>query len=530
MRACLAGIGIWMLVGQFGCSTARVTTSPNAGRLARLLHTVANISDATRARKKADRHLLRYIPPTNPARLAVLMRVVAGYGQSPKMKIYAMNQLMAADQPLAVGVLARQIPRFHHWRVLIHACALARAADDTELLDPLILSLDRPARRFPLVQRPEADAIRALAHNRLRHCLAEKLLHSQILVVRLAALYRLHRLLTRGEFSTLLLTHRHHHDPMPAALCWYVRKFDYIPRSPDQVVWVQEFYKGPFSILAGTAEHDLRLLPMNPARKPMPASYDHNALSVTAQGTILPSKDILPMSYLPNTCMPQGIPPRLIGLLATLTAPHAYAPPEILREKIQRFYAAYRHIRRPGPYPGSPDNPDPSLAANYGRLSYCDLLVLQTLYAALGQRYFRVEVTQLGHQSRGNKKSEEGGLIQFSKHRRPRSSGQTPTLRLKLYASFKQINEGVYVTGPGLLLTTPTGLAQFVFHFQKSDNRRYTGPAPGDLRYVRTTRCVVVIFTSISRHTFDTTADFPDGAVIDLGIVNKSRRTPGKSN
>ncbi len=401
MRACLAGIGIWMLVGQFGCSTAHVTTSPNAGRSARLLHTLGNISDTAGARKKADRHLLRYIPPTNPARLAVLMRVVAGYGQSL------------------------------------------------------------------------------------------------------------------------------------AALCWYGRIFDYIPRSPDQVVWVQELCNGPYSALARSAEHHLRLLPANPVQMLMPMLHDQNKHTPAYAAASVADSQPGPIAHRNNlsyTCMPQGIPPRLIGLLATLTAPHAYAPPEILREKIQRFYAAYRHIRRPGPYPGSPDNPDPSLAANYGRLSYCDLLVLQTLYAALGHQYFRVEVTQLGHQSRGNKKSEEWGLIQFSKHRRRRSSGQTPTLRLKLYASFKQINEGVYVTGPGLLLTTPTGLAQFVFHFQKSDNRRYTGPAPGDLRYVRTTRCVVVIFTSISRHTFDTTADFPDGAVIDMGIVNKSRRTPGKSN
>ena len=527
MHVGITALGLLTITAQLGGCASHIAITRASPKPTLLLHKLGNISDAAIAREKADRHLLRYVPATYRARLAVLIRIIAGYGQAPKIKIYALNQLMAADQSLAIGVLTRQIPRFQHWRVLIHACLLARATGDTALIDPLILSLNRPARRYPLLRRPEAEAIRALAHSSLRHCLAEKLLSSHIMAVRLGALRLLHRLLTRSQFYALLLADRHRRDPMLAALRWYERKFDYIPRSPDQVVWIQEFYDGPYSALARTAEHDLRLLPTNPIQKPMPTlhgQYEHRTASPTGPGTDLFPAANSPVNNFSRTCMPQGISPRLIGLLAALTGPHAYVPPEILRENIQRLYATYRHIRRPGPYRGSPDNPNPSLADNSRKLSYCDLLTLQTLYAALGHRNFRVQVTHWGDQSRFNTKAEEGGLIQLLKHHRPNSIGQAPALGLKLYATFKQINNGVYVTGPDLLLNTPAGLAQFVFHFQKSDNRRYTGPAPGDLEYVRTARCVVVIFTSTSRDTFDTTADFPDGAVIDLGIFKKCHR------
>ena len=141
-----------------------------------------------------------------------------------------------------------------------------------------------------------------------------------------------------------------------------------------------------------------------------------------------------------------------------------------------------------------------------------------------GHRYFRADVTRLGNQSQHNTRTEEGGLIQLRSS--PASSRHValPVLHLKRYRSLKHVNNGVYVTGPALLLATPSGLAQFIFHFQKADNQRYTGPAPGDLRYVRATRCVVVIFTSLSQRTFDATADFPDGAVLDLGVFEKCRQ------
>ena len=511
-----------------GCAGPGTASSRLARRQKTLLRILGNIPDATSTRKKADRHLLHITSADNPARLAVLVGVVTGYGQQPMMKIYAMDQIMAADKLLGIAVLARQIPRFQHWRVLIHACTLAQSTGNRAMVDPLILSLMRPAHRFTLAQRPEANAIRNLCHGGLRRCLANKLFHSHTLTVRLAALKLLYHLLPPTQLYALIFEQNHVSDPMLSALRWYGRKFSYIPHTAAQVAWIEELHGGRFSALARLAELHCRLLPLTGNYSGVMASPSGQVERTGRHAHALrPSRAAASPydhSHFPaHTCMPRGIPPRLIGLLAVLTNPQQYAPPNVLKNIIELYYAGRPHVRRPGPYPGSPDNPDPSLADNAGQLSYCDLLVVQCLYAALAHRYFRADITRLGNQSQRNSLTEEGGLIQLRSSARQTGHRALPALHLALYPSLKHINNGVYVTGPALLLATPTGLAQFIFHFQKTDNQRYTGPAPGDLRYVRATRCVVVIFTSLSQHTFDATADFPNAAVLDLGVFEKCR-------
>ena len=523
-RYSLVGILLLFLGAVCGCA-APDTASQLVLRQNKLLGILQNVSDASDRRKRADRHLLKIMAPDNPARLTALVRVVQGYGQAPTMKIYAMDQLMTADKLLGIAVLARQLPRFQHWRVLSHACALARATGNPAMLDPLILSLNRPARRFAIPQRPESLAIRSLFPEGLRRCLAEKLIAGHTLNARLAALSVLYYLQSRKELYSLIMKQGHAPDALMSALHWYARKFGYVPHTAEQVAWIEELFAGRFSRLVQLAQLHCRFVPpagrhrLAAACKSVTAGNPANRPSSRAATSGLKSHR---GNIRAGTCMPDGIPPRLIGLLAMLANPQLFVPRQNLIAIVQRDYASRRHIRRPGPYPGSPDNPNPSWADNAGKLSYCDLLLVQTLYSALARRYFRAELTQLGRRSRHNTRAEEGGLIQLPAIDRP--SGHTmPRLRLKDYRSLRHINSGVYMTGPALMLDTPSGLAQYIFHFQKMDNQRYTGPAPGDLRYVRAARCVVVIFTSLSRYSFDATADFPDGAVLDLGVFSKSR-------
>lgn len=463
-----------------GCASTGTAPAPGVRRQQRLLHILTDVSDSAEMRQKADRQLVQMSLPSNPARLAALVEVVGGYGQSPTMKIYAMDQLMAANRQLAIAVLARQIPHFEHWRVLRYACSLTVRIGDQALVDPLVLSLNRTATRFTTRQRPEADAIRHLTHGSLRSCLEKKFRHGQMISVRLAALNLLYHLLPTGRLRELVLAGTND-DAMLSSLAWYARLFSYVPHTAPQVAWIEEMHSGAMGPVARAAKWDMR--------------------------------------YLPGHCMENGVPPRLVGLLATLGRPTQYPPIAMLRQRVRRAYAAHRHVRRPGPYPGSPDNPDPSLAANAGKFSYLDWLVIRVLYDALHHEAFRDQIMRLGRQSRHVHGAEQGGLIQFHIVRGQRESEKYPAIHLKLYPSLKNVNSGVYITGPQLLLDTPMGLGQFILHFQKRDNERYTGPAPGDLRYVRFTRCVVVIFTSMSRRAFDTTVDFPSGAVLDLGVA-----------
>ena len=219
--------------------------------------------------------------------------------------------------------------------------------------------------------------------------------------------------------------------------------------------------------------------------------------------------------------MPQGIPPRYVALLAMLGNPSDYPPRSVLLTQVVRLLAQHRHIRRPVPYAGAPTDINPSLSANRRRLSYCDLLLARLFLQAMDRPLFVQSVWTLGNQSRHNTHTEEGGLILpvLPSSTLASTPGNLPEIRLKLYSPEIQFNNTIYVSSPRLLLATPHGLAQFIFHFQHLYNARYTGPAAGDLRYVRRMGCSVVIFTSIGRNLFDTVLDTPSGAVLDLGLV-----------
>ncbi len=479
-RKILMAVTLLSVVLTLGaCAHAPVSSTFYSQHKQNLLRTLTNISASTRSREKADRKLLQFMPPDNPMRLTALMTVIQGYGQRPAMKIYAMDQLLAADKPLAVAVLAGQIPRFQHWRVLIHACHLSVDIGDQAMVDPLILSLDRPARRFTLAKRPESQAIRELTDRSVRNCLTRKLDCGHVLAVRLAALHLLYHLLRPEQFYALAVAHRKYSDSMLLAIRWYAHKFCYVPHTAPQVAWIEELHDGPLSTLARAAQSHVRWLPR--AGQPRHATmrhkhFDHGGTPASMGASATDCGKVLHKEGIGPSCMPNGIPPCFMGLLAVLADPQAYPPSGELLHGVTRDYYAHRHIRRPGPYPGSPDNPDSSLAANVGKLSYCDYLTVRTIYAALQHSHFRSEVMNVGRKSRQNRQSEEGGLIALEASGGPMAAPESPTLHLKLYPSLRQINNGVYVTGPQLLLDTPTGLAQFVFHFQQTDNQRYAGP------------------------------------------------------
>jgi hypothetical protein len=476
-------LSIVMILG--GCALAANGPPARLQRRQALLHTLADISASDHDRKNADHQFIALTKRTNAARLAILINIVARYGQSPAMKIYAMDQLVAADPPVAMAALAKDLPHFQHWRVLIYACKLAAGNRDTALINPLILSLDRAARRYSWRQRPEAYAIRQLSRRTLRACLIHQLVHGHIPAVRLAALNLLDHIEQRRGLYAIITSAPATADLMLSSLQWYARQFGDVPFTASQVIWIEELHSGFLAPLARKAALHKRLIPRG--------SIKH------------------------------GIAPRFMGLLAEVGTPQAYEPENMLRQQSHQAYTQHRHIRRPGPYPGSPDNPNPSWADNASKLGYCDWLLVRVLYAALAKSAFRSQVMRMGINSRHDLHAEEGGLITFVPEAKRNRPAPIPGLRLARYASWKRVNHGVYVTGPELLLNTPAGLAQFIFHFQKVDNRRYTGPAPGDLRYVRNNQCAVVIFTSISRRQFDATVDFPNGAVLDLGIFTAGR-------
>ena len=466
-----------LLAGVCSCAQNPNTPAGRAMRIRQLAHTLANAANPYQQRISADQQLGALAGTNSPIRQRLLIDIICGQADSPPIKVYALASLAHSAPDLTRHLLHRRIYKMEHWRVLTAACHWAVSLHDRGSLDALFRSLKRPARRFAIPRRPEAAAIRLLCHCTLRLALWRKLGQRRGIAARLAALEILYRMQGAAVVKAGILKLAPQ-DPLIASLSWYIRLFGYVPHRASEVTWIEQLNQRPSADIVRQAQQRIG--------------------SVSGRGK---------MRY--------GIPPRYLALLAQLATPADYPPAPELKSQVAKLLAEHRHIRRPVPYPGAPTDIKPTLAANADRLTYCDLLLAKTLLQALGRATFVRNVWRMGKVSRRDTSSEEGGLILAD---RARNASRGLRLHLRLFAPAMRLNNTIYVSSPQLLLATPRGLAEFIFHFQKRHNARYTGPAEGDLKYVRHKGCSVVIFTSTGRRKFDTVLDTPTGAVLDLGI------------
>ncbi len=474
------GLAVWfaLLLAIAGSCAQNPDTPTGRGiRIGRLAHRLANAANPYRQRIRADRQLAALVGTNSSIRLHLLTDIICDPTDSPRIKVYALARLAHCEPGLARHLLHRRIYKMEHWRVLTAACQWAVSLHDRGSLNALFRSLKRPARRFAIPHRPEAAAIRYLCHSTLTQALWQRLAQGGDIAARLAALEILYQVHGRAAVKAgiLKLVPR---DPLIASLSWYIRIFGYVPHRATEVAWIEQLDHQPSADIVRLARQRIG--------------------RVTGRGK-----------------MRHGIAPRYLKLLAILVKPADYPSALALKRQVASLLATHRHIRRPVPYAGAPTDINPTLAANADRLTYCDLLLVRTMLQALSQASFVHSVWRLGKASRRDTSSEQGGLI-LANHGQPKQSG--PRLRLRLFAPAMRLNNTIYVSSPQLLMATPHGLAEFIFHFQRRHNARYTGPAEGDLKYVRHKGCSVVIFTSTGRRKFDTVLDTPTGAVLDLGI------------
>jgi hypothetical protein len=452
-----------------------VSGPPSAGQIQSMISELLDVSRPDDQREAVDAQLMQNVGANSPQRLNALVQIVEGRGQHPEMKIYALDQIRQADVALVQEVLMENIPLFQDWDVLKHACQMAVELQDKDLITPLVSSLARPATSYTLGQRPEVWAIEQLSGRKLAAELIYLLLIGSDQSVRLDALQELYDLQGRLWLQQFILG-APQTDTLIGDLQWYARTFHYVPRNDSEVLWIQELHEPQMAV-------EIR------------AAQEH-------------------LTWIDPQELPNGVEPRLIYLLAFLDQQADYPPHDVLMQQVAALLGSRRHMRRTPAYPGAPDDIDPTLAANQNRLSYCDLLLIKVLAQALEQSANCRDIYALGYRSMSDPSSEEGGLLAFA----PASSAQAPALLLQLYPSELKINRGIYVSGEQLMLATPRGAAQFIFHFQNVDNSQYVGPAAGDVVYVKNTCCNVVVFTSVGDHVFDAMLDLPSGAVIDLGV------------
>lgn len=424
------------------------------------------------------------------------------------MRIYAIQQLSRADPPLARQVLTHAIPHLQQWPVIACAAHLAAHLHTPALAAALAQSLARTSTTHQLAARPEALALQQMYHAPLPTTLKIIITSSAPVAGRIAALRVL--LAALGQSPVVhWLQHQssptQQTDALMRALRWWALRFNYAPVAATQVLWTQEFYAAV--ALTPRSAPPARILPDNVILQ-----------RATRRFTKLHQLHLL-----------HRLPPEQLCLLACVPQSWLTKPRPFIHYWLHRDLHQRQHLARPGVAPSLPPPVPVTLWANAAKIHRLDDLLLVMLLRSLHNHAFRAAIFHAGTASRANQHSESGGLIMpltplFStiSSRTTRVHNLTqpawPNLMLRCYAPEFSINKRIYVTSAKLLTDTAMGLTQYIFHFQRVHNKRYVGPATGDLRFAAYNQCYVVIFTSVSKNKFDATLDTPSGAVIDLGV------------
>ena len=463
-------------------STPSTPPPPNDNALlenqAPLIALLANSATPEESRQAADAKLVQLVGPADPTRLAVLEQIVWGPGHTATMRIYALNQIAAADPTRAGRVLMHHLPRMDDWPVLERACALSVELGDLRLVDPLVRSLDRPAKKHPRPERPEVAVIEKLTNQKIAPALRQRLFESRDQSVRIAALDLLSelagpdtvkKLLREKDWINLEAQSPGGNGTLLADLRWWLDRFDTIPVGGQEVEWVKELRK----------------------------SQQTNILTQATQRhqKLHPQKDYL-------------IAPRFVWLLGQVDQPTVEMTRPQLLAAITRQLSHQTHLQRASDHGEHGLQRDESFTANAPHLTRCDLLAILILLRGLDTPTFSNQVLEQGLTDMTDTESEHGGVIKLT----------TSGLSLVEFPPLYKSNDQQYLVSDKLLRELVYGIAEYHFHFQKVHNQDHAGPGQGDLDFAQKTRCNAVVFTSTGPGKFNVDYYTPNGVIVDLGV------------
>jgi hypothetical protein len=162
--------------------------------------------------------------------------------------------------------------------------------------------------------------------------------------------------------------------------------------------------------------------------------------------------------------------------------------------------------------------PPERLAEWESKLSWADCLTLLVVDDALHQKLVIDTLFAQALMDREDKTAEYGGLLRVDT-----VGASAPPAIVVLYPPRPGTRQGDrhFVASTDMINQGSHALAHYHFHAQERRNSEYAGPSPDDLAYAARSGRTCLVFTTVSEDAMDADYYQPDGAVIDLGELNR---------
>jgi len=396
--------------------------------------------------------------------------------QPTGLRLACMDALIAHDADDFWPVAARHIVTVDRLPVLRGLCERAAAAQRAQMVGPLVRSWARPAKTIADPDRPEARALRALRETDDLSAVLWAVLRDadqrRALTEEAAAWVVLNRLDASAAEAGLGAEAPVGADSLVHDLLRCAAANVAPPRDREGVLWLTWLMRREggraWAPLAEAAPGwdgpplELRHLPVlrhaSPARRRMP----RRALVAAIDAQL------------------RGRPVHRRGLDAEL---EVYVPP------LDELWSDHR--------------------ATLGR---ADALLLLTVIEALEQPAVVGALLEQAEADRADTGSEHGGALRWD------ASGR---VLAEPFASTLVSHDRRFISPPALIEAMYTGLAHYHFHAQQHDNAAYAGPGGGDLKFAQRMGFACVVLTFADEHTLAADVYFPDGTVVDVGVLRR---------
>lgn len=149
-------------------------------------------------------------------------------------------------------------------------------------------------------------------------------------------------------------------------------------------------------------------------------------------------------------------------------------------------------------------------------LTWADLLTIVVVDAAVRERGAVATLFQHAELDRDDRTTEYGGTLEPD----PSSPERYRVLLFRPRQAQRQ-GDNAFVASDDMLRFSDRALVHHHFQVQRSHNEAFAGPSLADLAYCERSGRTCVVFTSIARDRLGVDIYQPDGAVIDLGEIER---------
>jgi hypothetical protein len=416
----------------------------------------------------------------DPRRIAALQKLTFESGYPVEYRKYAIDQLIAVDEPAAKVHFAKTIVLMNDFEARDYIIEQAVKRNWTDFIPALVRSYAQKASNIRDADRAERKALEKLAPGKpVEQTVLEVFSGSQKAEVtqRAAAWSLIQRLNPDRGLLMRQLAGMKIDDPMIGDLTAGAVELGVVPDSIETVAWLRMLRTAPYASFWGKA-------------KAVVARLNDE------------QRQNLQLRHLP-----------VLVYLAERNDPIlTRSRDQLLSEAIAHDDAAQHHTKGPT-FDGPMDEVSQNLRFYQKQLCWADLAVIRTLEQIMADKTVTAAWFQQADMDEKDKSTEYGGLLRVA------DNGQAVP---QLYKPEYRRNDLHYYPPAQLVTDAYIALAHYHFHAQSLHNRRYAGPGRGDMeRIADRQQFNGLVLTFIDENSLNVDYYQPGRALVDLGTIHR---------